>query len=282
MINVVEVLGPAFVGFIFCLCLYGTTLAQVIFYFWSFPDDSRRTKYLVAILCAGDTIHVCLICDMFWDVLIHGRFIDESTTLTLPWQLGASFVIVILIIFAVQSFFCLRVWRVSYRNVVAVTIIGIAATTQLVAGFVSLGYSIHGALPADFFEPGNNFFARLELISCIVCDGMISAALVYYFRKNRVGMARTEPVIQQLIILSVNMGVLLCIVTTVTLILFETGGGSYVLLASHFISSKLYVNSLIATLNSRRHFRRVVDRSMAFALPTISAGTTRSIFESVI
>jgi len=144
----------------------------------------------------------------------------------------------------------------------------------------SIGQSIEDKLSSDFFEPSDNPCARLSLASSIICDGTISASLVYYFRRYRVGMSRTEPILQQLVMLSVNMGMLMGVVAIMTLILFEADRGVFLCLAPHFVSSKLYVNSLIATLNSRRHFRQMADRSIVFTLPTISAGSSRPAVRS--
>jgi len=237
------VVGPAFIGFIMGLSLYGTTLAQAVFYFISFPNDSKVVKKSV-----------------------HSRFLQKPALAGLPWQLTASFVVVVFVSVIVQGFFCLRVWKISGRNWFIVTFIALASAIQFSTGIV--------VCIGEFGHPttSSTLFARLDLISALVCDAAISASLVYFFYSYRIGQPRTEPVLQQLIVLSVNMGVLLCLVTGAILILFETRRGSATSLAPQFISNKLYINALIGTLNSRRHLRELVDRSIAYSLPTVSSG----------
>jgi hypothetical protein len=106
--------------------LYGTTLAQTIFYFLSFPADSKITKHLVSAMyvpgvflttdtgsgfhplvehsrsarsCYSpdtlhyfcfvsilDSVHVVLICDWYWDLLVRGRPLQEPGLKMLPWS----------------------------------------------------------------------------------------------------------------------------------------------------------------------------------------------------
>ncbi|KIM82479.1 hypothetical protein PILCRDRAFT_820340 [Piloderma croceum F 1598] len=208
-----------------------------------------------------DTVHVCLVSDSFWDILLHARPLQKPSFTGLSWQLTTSFTIVVFVMIIVQSFFCLRVWKVSGGNRFIVTIIILASVIQF--GIAVCTY--------EYIDPTNKSrtLPRLNFISCLVCDGTIAASLVYFFRNFRVGQPRTEPVLQQLIVLSVNTGTLLCVITAMMLALFETKRGSAFLLAPQFISGKLYTNTLIATLNSRRGLRELVDRSIAFSLPTI-------------
>jgi len=110
------------------LSLYGTTLAQTISYFRSFPSDGRPTKFLVSQILlsfsvracppnhntwsrffsfgrriqfpepvlvrfilfasAADTLHVFLLSHMFWHFLIYGRSIGFLVLLRLPWSIS--------------------------------------------------------------------------------------------------------------------------------------------------------------------------------------------------
>ncbi|KZP28494.1 hypothetical protein FIBSPDRAFT_259546 [Athelia psychrophila] len=117
--------------------------------------------------------------------------------------------------------------------------------------------------------------ARMALISGIACDGTIAASLTYYLSSYRTGTPRTEPVIQQLIWLSVNTGAVLCLMTVCSWVLFETKQAPPSCMAMHFVLTKLYINSMIATLNTRRHFRTVLDRSI------VSSSHGFSIFSKI-
>jgi hypothetical protein len=61
------------------------------------------------------------------------------------------------------------------------------------------------------------------------------------------------------------------------MILFQAESGSLISVSFQFILSKLYVNSLLATLNTRKHLRALTDETIEFALPTITAATCVSL-----
>ncbi|KIM81870.1 hypothetical protein PILCRDRAFT_821230 [Piloderma croceum F 1598] len=268
--NLVEVeLASGFIGFIISLWLYGATVSQSIFYFRSFPGDNRATKYLVSFLFFADTLHVYLLSHMFWNFLVYGRSVGFIILLRLPWQLTTSFIVGWVVTTVVQCFFALRVWKVSNKNWIAVSVIGISSMAQLSAGMIFSAHLIKVGDPFSAFDHVGNLCGRTELVCSMVCDLVISVSLVYYFSVFRIGLERSNHLLRNLIILSLNMGGLLCLVTVITLILFEVEAGTFISLGPHFILSKLYVNSLLATLNSRKHLRALANRTIEISLPTI-------------
>jgi len=109
------------------------------------------------------------------------------------------------------------------------------------------------------------FISRVPYIANLWCDGAIAGALMYYFRAYRTGMPRTEPVMQQLIWLSMSTGLLLCLGSGIAWVVFETDPGSASCDGPMFVLGKLYLNSMLANLNSRKHFRSVIERSIDFS-----------------
>jgi len=198
--------------------------------------------------------------------------------LNIPWQLVSSTFIFYIVISVVQCFFGLRVWKISDENWILALIIGISSAGQLGAGMI---FSVHLAsvkYTLLSFEGSGNSSGRIQMICSIVCDSATSASFVYYFSVFKSNSTqRTYPILQQLVICSINMGVLLCLVTAVTLILFQFDSGSYIS-CTHLILSKLYVNSLLASLNSRRHFRALAERTNSILLPTIQPTLSVSAF----
>ncbi|KZP28483.1 hypothetical protein FIBSPDRAFT_1039600 [Athelia psychrophila] len=306
--------GPMFIGFIVCSSLYGVSLAQTIFYYRSFPRDRKAMKLLVS---AADFIHIILISDVFWQALVYSRLRSADASVSaeqseLPWLVTMSMVLQatrrelanayifpefvsydsyqkyggdlsvqlfqVLVILMVQCFFCLRVWRVSCGNKPLVAIIALSALIQFGATISIL--CAHAGFRNLVHEPlatAINMLARMAVISGIVCDGAIAASLTYYLSSYRTGALRTEPVIQQLVWLSVNTGAVLCLMTVCNWVLFErkTKHAPSSCMAVHFVLTKLYINSLVATLNTRRHFRTVLDRSI------VSSSHGFSIFSKI-
>ncbi|KIM76784.1 hypothetical protein PILCRDRAFT_29657, partial [Piloderma croceum F 1598] len=66
---------------------------------------------------------------------------------------------------------------------------------------------------------------------------------------------RTDSVVLVLMMYTVNIGLITCICTTLCFILYATMPRSYIFLAVHFNLSKMYLNSLLATLNAQAPLR---------------------------
>ncbi|KIM76619.1 hypothetical protein PILCRDRAFT_826176, partial [Piloderma croceum F 1598] len=149
----------------------------------------------------------------------------------------------------------------------ATGIIAVAALAQLGSGMVFAAHSIMDRSPQDIF---GSWSFKTELFASLLCDVMISGSLVYYFHINKGLSKRTETLLQKLIILTINQGVLLGLVTIVTLVLFYEKAGTFLAMASQFILSKLYVNCLLATLNSRKQFRDIANQEISLSLAVVS------------
>jgi len=246
-----ELWGPPFIGAICSMSFYGITVAQTIFYYKSFPSDRLFLKSLVAFLFVLDTIHVWCLCRAFWLFFIPGRF-DERLLIVTPWTISTSIIVTYVITFTVQTFFGSRVWRVSNGNLIVTSLIAITALVQISAGMaVAIYIIIAGSMGVIFENQAGNF----ELTSSVVCDITITGSLVYYFRRNRTGTRHTEAVLQKLIRVTVNMGLLGAIAAFVGFILYHVTSGKFGCVGAHFLMSRCYVNSLIATLNARKSIR---------------------------
>jgi hypothetical protein len=210
-----------------------------------------------------ETFNMYLLYYTFWTLLVTGHAGGPLTRWR--WQDLTLYAVDFFTIFVVQCYFCYRVWRVS-ANVIITSIIAIAAMFQVGAGMAFMANSIRHRSPQEIFNAEGHRTARMELISSMICDLAISTSLVYYFYTFRISTKKMDAVLQQLIIVSVNMGVLLCLVTATNLALFEVG--SFLSLPPHIILIKLYVNSLLATLNTRKYIREIANKTVEITLPT--------------
>jgi len=267
--NVAEELwGPPFVGAMICLSFYGVTVAQTIFYCKSFPRDPLHIKCLIAFLFAMDTIHVYCLSSGFWQFLIVGR-IDVNLLIVTPWTISTSIIVTYIIAFVVQTFFGYRVWIISNGSRVITGIIGITALIQIASGMGVAAYIIMSKSMGSIFD---NQAGNFELSSSVLCDITITSSLVYYFRRHRTGVKRTEIALQKLVRVTINTGLLGTVAAFVGLVLFHVTRGQYMCVAAHFLMSKCYVNSLMATLNARESIRALY-RDDTLSLTTFSPST---------
>ncbi|EGN97956.1 hypothetical protein SERLA73DRAFT_182760 [Serpula lacrymans var. lacrymans S7.3] len=187
-----------------------------------------------------------------------------NRTTKLYRQMTGALTLSYFIPFVVQIFYGHRVWIISAKNRLLTASVVAAAFVTLVLG---LGCNIAGTIngPAVLF---NTPLYAGSALSSVICDVFITGSVIFYLREGRSGIRRTETLVQQIIVMFVNMGVLTCVVSFITFVMYMTPQGKNYVGTTTTILSKCYVNSLLAILNARQSIRRR-DRSSAFELPTL-------------
>jgi len=160
--------------------LHGVTLAQTTLYYRWFPGDARGLKFMVSFLFVIDTLHVYLLCSLFWQITVIGHMIYD-TAQPMPWPLMGSFIVSFVVTFVVQAFFCLRIWRFGHKYRIVAGIIAVTALSQIGGGWAFAIPNITNKLLKEVsLVP-----FQIELVSSLLCDVAISSSLIYYFRTNR-------------------------------------------------------------------------------------------------
>ncbi|KAJ8583276.1 hypothetical protein M405DRAFT_519813 [Rhizopogon salebrosus TDB-379] len=117
--NSVEIAwGPGFgIGLVTSMAVLGVSFCQVVLYFRSFPNDSRRLKLGILAIFLLDCLHTIGLVGSFWHVLVSCH---RSTSLGCEappnWE---PLVIVIgnyVITLFVQSFYVHRVWIIFFSQ----------------------------------------------------------------------------------------------------------------------------------------------------------------------
>ncbi|KAF7980174.1 hypothetical protein HWV62_39649 [Athelia sp. TMB] len=164
-------IGPLFIGFIICLSLGGVGQAQILFYYYHFPRDGRIKKLMVIFLGAVDIIQTVVLLNLFWEILL---------------LLSAS----------LETMLVGTIELTSEAK----------ATSSLVSFTAGAIGSASGHSPV---KVASSTLAYSQAALLLVADGTISGSLIYYFNSSRIGLPRTEPVMRQLMWLSLNTGLLL-------------------------------------------------------------------------
>ncbi|KAG9225238.1 hypothetical protein CCMSSC00406_0007069 [Pleurotus cornucopiae] len=89
----------------------------------------------------------------------------------------------------------------------------------------------------------------------MACDILISISLVYYLNKWRSEIRRTENVIDGIIVYVVGVGVVTSAFSALVFITWLALPHQFLFMLFFSILSKLYVNSLLVTLNARASLR---------------------------
>ncbi|CDO75063.1 hypothetical protein BN946_scf184605.g4 [Trametes cinnabarina] len=98
------------------------------------------------------------------------------------------------------------------------------------------------------------------VLSCAVAvDCVATGTLTYYLRKSRTGFKRTDSMVDILMVYTVNTGLSTSIISMAALICAITMKDNLIYSAMITVGTKMYSNSLLAVLNSRRS---LVDKGM--------------------
>ncbi|KAI9063667.1 hypothetical protein FKP32DRAFT_693080 [Trametes sanguinea] len=251
-ITINNTLGAAFLGNIAAACFYGITLLQTYIYYGRNGSDRLYLKCLVFVLWALDSVHLALITHSVY--LYAVTDFANFLALEVPvWSILAQVIVTGVSDLIVRMIFCERVWKLSKRNW---TLLIMIVTTSLVVFGGSIAFAVKG-----FGVP--NFFALSEISGIlytslgagVVADILIAASMCVLLAQRQTGFARTDSMVRVLILYSVNTGALTSLCALLCLITYATMPDNFVFIGVYFVLPKLFLNSLLATLNARRPLR---------------------------
>ncbi|KAI0632408.1 hypothetical protein C8Q77DRAFT_1159036 [Trametes polyzona] len=238
--------GPIFIGVVFNILLYGIMITQTFLYFTVYKKDRLWMKIFVAVLFICDTVN-CAFDITFLYIPLVNNFGNPSSLMYATWVFATDPVMTAVIGSLTQIFFAWRV-NVLTHSIPAVIFITFCALCQFCGG---LGTSIAVGMIPEFVH-----FQKFEIIVIVwlafsaVADCAITIALVWHLRKHKTGFAATDDIVNRIIRLTVQTGLITALCAVIDLILFlATPSGLH--LVFNLPLSKLYTNSLMSSLNSR-------------------------------
>ncbi|KAF4578366.1 hypothetical protein EYR36_000173 [Pleurotus pulmonarius] len=210
--------------------LYGVAVAQGIAYYRNYRRDPKFVKYSIALLLLIDSAHTFSLANatIVWYLRAEP---DAQYTIGMLVSTFLSYVTTAF----VQSAFTLRVWIFG----------GLGMSSNMVATGQLSG--MHDTISIGF--------GCLELVSAMICDIMISSTLVYFLRTSRSGIKTSDSLIDKLIVYVIGIGALSSVFALLNLLTWLILPDDVIFVIFHSIISKLYVNSLLVTLNSRQRLR---------------------------
>ncbi|EMD32711.1 hypothetical protein CERSUDRAFT_99088 [Gelatoporia subvermispora B] len=254
--------GPGLLGTILNVFLYGIMFTQTYLYYSTFRSDRLWLKLFVAGLFVADTVN-CVF-DIWWIyVVVINHFGDFSALEAGNWVFVTDPAMVGMIATSVQLFFAWRIKVLLQNN----WIVGLVIFSALGSIFGGLGTAIAIHYVPDFLE-----FERFRavvivwLILAAVCDTTITVSLTLHLRRHRTGVATTDYLLDKIIRLTVQNGLITTLWAIADLITYlATPTGAH--LALNFPLAKLYTNSLLSTLNSRSSGSSSTRNTTEFSSP---------------
>ncbi|EPQ54595.1 hypothetical protein GLOTRDRAFT_129946 [Gloeophyllum trabeum ATCC 11539] len=221
-------------------------ITQTFLYYNTFKKDRLWMKIFVLVLFIADTLNSVFDCAWIYQSLIL-NFGNAPFLSVANWVFGTDPAMTGIISTMVQLFFAWRVRVLTGRLPLALVI----AFLSIVSGLSGLGTSIAvGIIPEFVHFQKFQVIVIMWLLTTCICDVAITAALTWHLRRHRTGFPATDDIVNKIIRLTVQTGMITAIVAVIDLGMF-LGTSTGLHLSFNFPLSKLYTNSLMSTLNSR-------------------------------
>ncbi|KAF9035049.1 hypothetical protein BDZ89DRAFT_498523 [Hymenopellis radicata] len=265
MMRVVQTVGALLIGALLSSFLSGMVTVQAIIFFKTFPKDALRHKILVGILWALNLAHDACIWAGLWNYIVQNYRVDNTNQFDLiPAPIPISVYLTSICTFSAHCFCAHRIFRLCdpHRRWWLVLPILVLAVARMTSSFGTASQMIIlGSFQA--VKDRYSWMFSLGLALSSVIDILITATFLKLFISNRSKCVSFEPVIDSLILYSIETGAVTCVTTISVLICWLSLNESLVFLGLHFTIAKLYANSVLATLNMRHELRRTRQLPMA-------------------
>ncbi|KAH9040283.1 hypothetical protein EDB83DRAFT_2228319 [Lactarius deliciosus] len=289
LLHIKTTLGAILLGCMLSTALSGMTIVQTFLYFRLYPKDPARIKFMVPVTDGSDrlldTTHAALMCASTWDYLVL-NFGNEEIADRIPITIGLTVALTATITFLTQLFFSHRVFRLSRGNWFITAPLVMLSCVRLGAALVST--TEMGKLRSyHLFVENFGYVFTLGLSTACTVDIGITVAMCYFLQTSRTGFGEMDHIIDTIMLYTFNTGALTCVTTVVSMICWLTMPRNLIFLGLHFAISKLYANSLLATLNGRRSLRKrkMGPIGASHALPVLfscdTCARSRARFQSV-
>ncbi|KAL9713310.1 hypothetical protein Ac2012v2_002915 [Leucoagaricus gongylophorus] len=203
-----------------------------------------------------ETIHQALITHCIYVYLV-SYYSQPEMLGQLVWSLLVEVLFNGLTAFLVQSFLTMRVWKFSNRKIWLTGLL-----VLLIAGEFGciIAYTILSLQLRTYLELGQLKGLSIAVnVLAAAGDLVIAASLCVILHQSRTGFKRSDTMIKKLIIYSVNTGLLTSLCAVASLISIVFAGHTFLYIMFFFCIGRLYSNSLLGALNSRKRIRAAAE-----------------------
>ncbi|RDX54469.1 hypothetical protein OH76DRAFT_965562 [Lentinus brumalis] len=240
-------LGAAFIGNVLAACLYGLTSLQAYIYFNRSHKDSVVLKTLVAILWFLDAIHLAFVSHAVYEFCVTD-FGDLLALLEPTWY--ATVIVTGVSDGILRGIFCYRIWILGNEHIPTLLVL---ASSSLLSVGCALAFPILGFRYKTFVGLEKiGWVLYLGLSTGVSSDLLISAALCVLLARRRSSFQRVRGVVRNLIWYSINTCLLTTACSLAALIAYAASPHTFIYITFYFLLPKLFLNSLLATLNARK------------------------------
>ncbi|OBZ73808.1 hypothetical protein A0H81_06192 [Grifola frondosa] len=270
--------GCIFIGTLFANILYAGTCAQTVFYYRRYRNDRWPLKGLVFLLWLLDTVTTILDIEVVWQFTVRNHA-NPFALLQVPKTFVVEFAVNSFTIYLVQGYFINKIWKLLENRwyKYPLTLAGLALALVSLGGGFGTSYELSVNNTDATAIPSVKTPASIQQVTSIVCDIYITVSLCVILWKEKTGFKRTDSLLDKLAVYALQRGfvtatIQLChfaiyigTINKLDLIwmVFHIPGNkgepsAYSLVSCStkiLIAILVYVNSLLAVLNVRKHLR---------------------------
>ncbi|KAI0093374.1 hypothetical protein BDY19DRAFT_423122 [Irpex rosettiformis] len=263
-------LGALLMGGLISTFLSGIVTMQAYIYARNYPTDRPLVKVLAGSTWLLDIFHSTMVATSLWLYLIDG-FGSKSVHDKIFWSLGVTVASTAILTFFVHAFFCNRLHKLSKGNFFLTVPIAFVALFRLVAACVTTAEMIR-LQSFSMFMAQFRWVFTLGLALSSVADVLIASGMCFFLRQNRTGTSDLDRIIDSVIYYTIENGLLTSIATILSLVFWLATPHNLVYMGLHFAISKLYANSLLASLNARKSLRQAHSSIRDVHRPSLGQG----------
>ncbi|KAI0326519.1 hypothetical protein GY45DRAFT_1373922 [Cubamyces sp. BRFM 1775] len=253
--------GSIYLGVTVGGMLYGLTIHQAYRYFKQYPEDGFfYPKGVVMLILLFETLHTIVWTYIGYRYMVSEAF-DVGGALRSHWTISLTFIITPCSLHTCQGFYGYRIWSFGgkfYRwlliPAVLTTCVGIAfSVLTAVKAFVIV--TLITDLPK--IRWGVSIAYGCSAGSDIMLAGTLMFALLRVRKESTVRSTRN--LMNTLIIYTINTGVLTSVVSLLVFIFAIILPGNLIYSGLSIVGARLYANSVLALLNSRRYLNNCLQ-----------------------
>lgn len=217
-----------------------------------YPSDRSFLKISVGLMLLLDSFHSILIMHTCYHYLVSSYFNILELTFAV-WSIRISVAFTGLIATLGHAFFSRRIHQFSKNRYIAVFVMLVSVCRTMLS---------IATTAISFTTPT---FLQFEKYSFLICIGLglnmlsdicVTVSLCWFLRKSKTGFPKTDSIIDNLLLYMINAGVLTVVYNGSMLACALTMPNNLIYIGGLFLISKLYTNSLLAVVNSRKGILR--------------------------
>ncbi|KAJ7186957.1 hypothetical protein C8R46DRAFT_1058435 [Mycena filopes] len=258
-------LGAYQIGVLVSLVLFGVMSTQTYIYYSRFPKDTRGMKVMVAGVWLLEFAQAICIAEALYEWTITSFGVPLFVP---PKTFDVSIFFSGVISACVQGFFSFRIYTLSRKMFIPIISWFLSFLRLVVGTAVFITAFRMTSLPK--FEAQFGWLITTAASVGVANDLLITVTLVTILRKQRDEVqARTVPLVDQLIVWTMETGLMTTVTSLATLLCFLTMKGNLIWGGIFVVVSRLYSNSVLASLNSRATLR-----AMNTGYPSVTLSST--------